>query len=193
MTQQPTHETQRAWTLGSGLFTIGLAVVAALLPLIDWAPRGGLVGWLLFLAGCAELAFGSKRGADFAGKAAIGSGLITAIAGLALILNPSADYYPVAHVVMAWLLLRGAWVIAMAFRSEPHPARMWVALSGAADILLAILLMMGLSSSAFVVALFGPTPEVVAQFSLILGASFLATGVCQVAIALARRPLDSDR
>src|SRR3546814_1213666 len=52
------------WTLASGLFTALLAVMAFLLPAIEWMPRGGLVGWLLFLTGISELTFGWKRGLD---------------------------------------------------------------------------------------------------------------------------------
>ena len=53
-----------------------------MLPLIEWAPKGGLVGWLLLLAGISELTFGWKRGLDPVGKAAVGSGLVTGLAGL---------------------------------------------------------------------------------------------------------------
>lgn len=38
-----------------------------------------------------------------------------------------------------------------------------------------------------VLALFGPTREIVAQFSLILSASFLVTGLSQIMIARNRR------
>lgn len=175
------------WTLASGLFTLLLCAVAFLLPELEWLPRAGLVGWLLFLAGAAELLFGWKRGLDAIGRVVVGSGLITAAAGLLFIANPLAGYVPVANVVMAWLVLRGAWVIGMALRARGYRLGPWLALSGAADVLLGIALMIGLSVSALAVALFGPTPEVVAKFALILAASFLVTGISQIAIALVQR------
>jgi uncharacterized membrane protein HdeD (DUF308 family) len=175
------------WTLASGLFTLLLAAVAFLLPLVEWLPRGGVVGWLLFLAGISELTFGWKRGLDVVGKAALGSGAATAIAGLLFVANPLAGHFPVANVVMAWLVLRGGWMIAMGMRARNYRLAPWLVLSGAADLLLGFALLVGMQVSALVVALFGPTPEVVATFALILAASFLVAGVSQVAIALVER------
>ena len=175
------------WTLASGLFTIALAAAALMLPLIEWAPKGGLVGWLLLLAGISELTFGWKRGLDAVGKAAVGSGLVTGLAGLLFVVNPLAGYFPVANIVVAWLLLRGSWVLAMGSRARHDRLGTWLVLSGAADVLLGLVLIVGLQVSALVVALFGPTAEVVAQFALILAASLLVTGVSQIAIAFTQR------
>ena len=174
------------WTLASGLLTLLFAAVAFLLPLLDW-PTGGVVGWLLLLAGIFELSFGWKRGLDAAGKAAVGSGAITALAGLLFVASPSAGYFPVANVVMAWLFGRGAWMLAMGMRVRGYRLRYWLVLGGAADMLLAVALLVGLPVAALVVTLFGPTRELVARFALILALSFLVTGISQVAIALVER------
>lgn len=183
----PPPSTIWPWTLASGLFTILLAAAALLLPLVESAPRGGLVGWLLFLAGISEFIFGWKRGRDSIGQAAIGSGLVTALAGLVFVANPLSGYFPVANVVVAWLLVRGLWVLVMARRARGYRLGPWLALSGGADVLLGLLLILGLQVSALVVTFFGPTPEVVAKFALILAASLFVTGISQVAIALAQR------
>lgn len=175
------------WTLASGLFTLFLAAVAFLLPVVEWMPRGGLVGWVLFLAGMSEFTFGWKRGLDWVGKAAVGSGVVTALAGLLFIANPLAGYFPVANVVTAWLVLRGAWVLAMGMHVRSQRLGPWLVLSGAADVLLGVALAVGLQVAALVVTLFGPTREIVAQFALILTVSFVITGLSQVAIALVQR------
>lgn len=179
--------TQWAWTLASGLLTLLLAVIAFLLPEFDWMPPGGLVGWLLFLAGAAEFAFGTKRGTDGLGRTAKISGLLTALAGLVFIARPLSGYLPVAHLVLAWLLLRGGCVLAMALGVGSAQMRAWLVLSGAADMLLAAMLVAGLQLAALVISLFGPTREVIAQFSLILCFSFLVTGISQIGIALVQR------
>lgn len=176
-----------AWTLASGCLTLLLAVVAFFLPDIDLAPQGGLVGWLLVLAGVPELIFGLRRASDDIGKAAIGSGLLTAAAGVLFINNPMLGYFPVASLVTAWLFLRGAWVFAMGLRARSHDLGPWLVISGAADVLLGFALLAGLQFSTLVVTLFGPTPEVVAKFAMILAASFLFTGMAQVAIGLLQR------
>ena len=186
-TVQPSSGTWR-WTLASGLFTILLGAAALLLPLVESAPKGGLVGWLLFLAGISEFAFGRKRGFDAVGKAAMGSGLVTGLSGLLFVTNPLSGYFSVANVVVAWLLLRGSWMLIMALRTRGY--RPWLALSGVADVLLGLVLILGLQVAALVVTFFGPTPEVVAQFALILTASLLVTGVSQVAIAFIQRRRD---
>jgi uncharacterized membrane protein HdeD (DUF308 family) len=176
-----------AWTFFSGCLTLLLAIVAFFLPDIDVAPRSGLVGWLLVLAGLPELIFGWKRGLDEIGKAAVGSGIMTTAAGLIFVSNPVLGYFPVMNIVIAWLFLRGAWVLAMALRARSYHLGPWMALSGAADILLGFALLVGVQISTLVVLLFGPTPQVVAKFAMILATSFFFTGIAQVAIGLLQR------
>jgi uncharacterized membrane protein HdeD (DUF308 family) len=115
------------------------------------------------------------------------SGLVTGLAGPLFVVNLLSGYFPVANVVLAWLLVRGCWVLVMARNARSHRLGHWLALSGAADLLLGFVLIFALQVSALVVTLFGPTPEVVAKFALILAASLLATGLSQVAIALTQR------
>ena len=142
----------------------------------------------MLVAGIAELGFGFKRRTEGGDAAAIGSGASTALAGLFFILNPHATYSMVTSVVMAWLFIRGAWVFAIALRSRSTDRSWpWVALSGAADLLLGVGLALGLQITALAVALFGPTPRVVALFAAILATSFLITGASQVAIAITGR------
>lgn len=175
------------WTLASGLFTLLLAVVAFFMPDIGWLPRGGLVGWLLLLAGLAELAFGWQRRGDGVGRAAVGSGLLTTLAGLLFVGNPAAGYFPIANVVTAWLLLRGLWMLVMAVHLDSSRARWWLTATGMMDVLLGFVLIAGLPVASLVVTIFGPTREIVARFALVLAASFAVTGIAQVAIALGQR------
>ena len=91
------------WTFASGFLTLLLALLAFFLPEINWMPKAELVGWLLTIAGVAELIFGLARGSDRVGAAATGSGLITGAAGLLFIANPLMPYFPVVSLVMIWL------------------------------------------------------------------------------------------
>ena len=182
-----TNQARWRWTLASGLLTLLLAVCAIFLPDIEWAPRGSLVGWLLLAAGIAELVFATGRRDDPVGQASLGSGVLTAAAGALFIASPTAGYFQVTTVVTAWLVIRGAWMLAMSIRIRPSVARTWLAASGVTDILLGLVLVAGLPVSALVVSLFGPTREIVARFALLLAASFAVTGISQIVIALARR------
>ena len=184
-----------AWTIAAGCVTLLLSVIAFFLPDIDLLPKAGLVGWLLLLAGIVELFFGWMRGPDIIGKAALGSALITALAGLLFIGNPMLGYFPVAQVVLAWLLIRGSWVFAMGLRARRDQLGRWLLISGAADVVLGLALLLGLQFSMLVITLFGPTPEVIAKFAITLSASFLFTGMAQLAVAAgqsARKPLVSN-
>ena len=184
---ETSHRPSWAWTLASGDLTILLALLALFLPEVHWAPKGGIVGWLLVAAGVAEMALALARGLDRLGTTALGSGLLTAGAGLIFVSNPSAAYLPVVNVVTIWLILRGAWVLAMGWALPNRRESAWLIASGAVDVVLGLVLVAGLPVSILVVTLFGPTPELVAKFSLILAGSFLATGIAQVAIARHRR------
>jgi uncharacterized membrane protein HdeD (DUF308 family) len=175
--------TRSAWTFASGGVTLLLAIIAVFLPDIEWMPKGGLVGWLLLLAGIVELGFGLARGLDRLGVTAMVSGLFTVLAGLVFVANPSTSYFPVANAVMLWLAVRGAWVLLMALKVPGPGSALWLGLSGVTDVLLSFVLAAGLPVAVLVVSLFGPTPYIVAQFSLILASSFLITGLSQIAIA----------
>lgn len=64
-------------------------------------------------------------------------------------------------------------------KTAHRPARAALA---AVDLGLGFLLSVGLPTSILVVILFGPTPELVAKFSMVLAASFLGTGLAQLAL-----------
>lgn len=181
------------WTLVSGCLTLLLAILAFFLPEIQWMPKGELVGWLLTIAGVAELIFGLARGADPVGAAAAGSGLMTGAAGLLFIANPLMPYFPVVTLVMIWLFLRGGFVLLMALGLIGSQAARWLGLSGLTDMLLGFAILSGLHISVLVVMLFGPTREIVAMFALVLATSFFVTGISQLAIARLERKSEAAK
>jgi hypothetical protein len=58
------------------------------------------------------------------------------------------------------------------------------------DFFLAILLIAGLSISALVVSIFGPTPELIASFAWVLAASFVVNGALLLEVASCERASD---
>ncbi len=179
-------------TILFAICTLFLAFAAFLLPEIESGPAGGLVGWLLFLAGLVELAFGARLRRHAAGKAALGAGLLTTLAGLLFVINPWAGFSPVANIVIFWLLFRGSWLLAMAVKWRESRSRSWLALIGAVDLMLGFALLIGLQIGALAVALFGPTPEIVARFAWILAASLFVTAISQAGVALLHRKGATD-
>jgi hypothetical protein len=55
------------------------------------------------------------------------------------------------------------------------------------DLLLAGVLIAGLSVSALVVSLFGPTPQLIARFAWVLAASFVVNGLMLLEVASCER------
>jgi len=65
--------------------------------------------------------------------------------------------------------------------------RTWMGLSAGMDLLLAILLIAGLSIAALIVSIFGPTPPLIASFSWVLAASFVVNGLMLLEVASCER------
>ena len=176
----------RILLLAAGGFTLLLGGGAALLPLAPALSGGLLVGWLLLLAGLAELAAAFVRRPDPARGAAFAAGALTTLGGLIFVSNPLVAFVPLSWVVTLWLVARGIIQIAGGLRSD-GPVRTWTLFSGAADLSLGLLLLLGLPVAMLVTGLFGPTREMVASFALVFAINFLATGGAMIAVARTHR------
>jgi uncharacterized membrane protein HdeD (DUF308 family) len=170
----------------AGLFICVLACIAFFMPVIKDSPRGSLLGWLLVLAGLAEGLSGWFRRDLRQGRAALGAGAVASLLGLLFLANPSLHIFPSSYLIILWLLLRGGLLL---FVSVPwaDPEHAWLAVSGFADIGLFLVLLVGIPLTALTVSMFGPTEEVVANFSLVVAASFFVAGLSLIVISLLER------
>ena len=164
----------------AGVLIVLLALGAALLPLEHGLPGRLVVGALLLVAGLIELAAALARRIHKP-SAAIAGGA-TVIAGLRLVLDPNAGFFPVLNLVILWLVVRTAALAFAASRSR-EPLQGWFVLAAATDFLLAVLLLSGMPVALVVAGLFGPTSEIIATFAWILAISFVATGALLIAAA----------
>ncbi len=166
-------------TAVAGLLIMLLAAGALLLPLQRDLPGRLVVGWLLIAAGAIELAtsFIRRRHRKSVRLAAVA----TLLAGIRLVADPSAHFFAVMNMVILWLVVRGAALLYSAARTS-RPLGNWLALAAATDLLLALGLLAGLPVALLVYGVFGPTPQIVAQFAWVFAASFIATGVLLIAI-----------
>lgn len=178
---------QRVMLMAAAFITLLLALAAFFLPSFHLMAKGDLVGLLLILAGLAELMAAAPRRRDSIAVAALGSGILTAAAGILLLANPIASFLPALKLLMVWLGLRGLWLLGMAWEARGERTGAWLAVRGATDALLSLILAASLPIAVFVYLLFGPTPELVAKFSIAFATSFLVTGVALVALALRGR------
>lgn len=164
----------------AGILIIALSAGSALLPVLGLAMGTTAIGALLMIAGLVEMLAARLR--HETRLLAVLAGLVTAVAGLSLMINPVAGLLRSATIVTAWLLARSI-IIAFSSRRAHGRVRMWLGLSAATDLVLGLSLLAGLSITTLYVTLFGESPQLVAGFSWVLAMSFIATGTMLLEVA----------
>lgn len=167
----------------AGVVIILLGAGAALLP-GEKGISSDMIGALLIASGLIELVAGSLR--REVRKLAMAAGAVTALAGLVFVVNPETQFFPSVTPVIAWLVIRSV-ILAVAAKRTGGSVRTWMALSAGMDLLLAALLIAGLSIATIVVSLFGPTAPLIATFAWILAASFVVNGLLLLEVASCTR------
>jgi len=167
----------------AGIAIILLGGAAAVLP-SEKGISSDMIGGLLIAAGLIELVAGSLR--REVRELAMAAGGVTALAGLVFIINPETQFFPSVAPVVAWLVIRSL-ILAIAATRTEGSVRMWMGLSAGMDLLLAALLITGLSIATIVVSLFGPTAPLIASFAWILAASFVVNGLLLLEVASCER------
>jgi uncharacterized membrane protein HdeD (DUF308 family) len=147
-----------------------------------------VIGGLLILAGVIEACTGALR--QQTRRLAMTAGGITVIAGLLFLTEPATRFLPTLIIIAGWLLLRST-VLAAASALEHGSVRFWTGLSAAADFILALFLIVGISIATLIVTLFGPTPPMIAHFAWLLAISFVATGTMLLEVASCARREDA--
>ena len=163
----------------AGIAIILLSAGAALLP-TEKGVSSDVIGALLIAAGLIELVAGSLR-REVRGLA-MAAGAVTALAGLLFVINPETHFFPSVTPVIAWLVIRSV-ILAIAATRTSGSVRTWIALSAGMDLLLAVLLVTGLSIATIIVSLFGPTAPLIASFAWVLAASFVVNGLLLLEVA----------
>jgi hypothetical protein len=182
MATSPPRFSDRARANGirvAGLAIIFLSAGAALMP-AGKTISSDVIGALLIAAGLIETVAGSLRG-DVK-PYAMAAGAVTTLAGLLFLINPETHFSPTVTLIIGWLILRSL-ILAYASTHLRGSVRTWMALSAGMDFLLAVVLIAGLSISAIVVSIFGPTPPLVASFAWVLAASFVVNGLLLLEVA----------
>ena len=175
------------WIGPAGWLIIVLSAGTASLPLLGPTEGAIVIGGLLILAGFIEILAGALR--QQTRTLAMLAGAISIVAGLIFLTEPATKFMPTLIIIAGWLFLR-SFVLAVTAFLEHGSVRFWTGLSALADFILAMIVTVGISISALVVSLFGPTPPLIAHFAWILAISFVATGSMLLKVAsCARREL----
>ena len=168
----------------AGWLIIVLAAGAALLPIVNRESGSLVAGAMLIGAGLVEIYAGRLR--HEVRVLAMLAGAVTTLAGLLFLFNPVTHFFPTVTIVTGWLLVRSVILLFTSLRAHGS-VRMWISLSAAMDFFLAAVLLVGLSISTLVIALFGPTPTLVASFAWVFALSFVVTGTLLLEVASCER------
>ena len=182
-------------TLACGVLKVLIAAVAITLPLLKDRQIALSIGWMLIAGGAAEFLLGWSAHRSAMGKVTLGSGILTLLAGVLFVTSGWTGLFPVASIVIVWLLLRGLIWLDIGFLSSqtfPHDS-VWLLLRGLVDLGLGLLLMMGVSIASMIIFAIGVTSYVLTAVGASLSISFLVGGVSLIAIALSQRSPDHTK
>ncbi len=167
----------------AGLAIILLGAGALFLP-AEKGISSDVIGAMLVAAGLIEVVAGSLR--RQVRELAMPAGGVTVLAGLLFLINPETQFFPTVTPIIGWLVVR-ALILAYASTHSTGSVRTWTAISAGIDLLLAVLMVAGLSIAALIVSLFGPTAPLIASFAWVLAASFVANGLMLLEVASCER------
>lgn len=166
------------WFIVYGVIVIALGVFSIAAPMIATLAIALTVGWLLLLGGGIGL-----FAAISSGTRALGFwwhliiSIVYLLAGLSLLTSPILGAVTLTVVLAVYLIVGGVVRLMMAFgyRGHASSAWLWLAISGAVDILLAAIIISGLPGTATWV------------LGLLVGINLLMMGFAILMVALAAR------
>lgn len=162
------HRTRFRW-LGGALVVAG--ILAIVFPFFASLAATAFVGWMLIVMGAVTL-WNAVRARGWRQSLLSGAaGLLSVVVGAYLAFVPLGGLLTLTVALGLLFGAQGAIEIAMGARMRPGRGWGWMVASGAASILLALLVILGLPGSALW------------ALGLILGVNFISTGVAFLALA----------
>lgn len=169
----------------AGLAVILASAAAALLPAGNFANGPQIVGGLMITVGLLEVMANLFRAADRSG--ALVAGAVSIGSGFLLMVDPASNFLTTVYIFIGWLMMRGLLLSISAVEVSGATARAAMA-AAAVDFALAAMTWAGLTASTLVIALFGPTKPMIANFAWLVAASFVAAGMLLLKVASEERP-----
>jgi uncharacterized membrane protein HdeD (DUF308 family) len=123
-----------------GVIAIVLGMMAMIAPGLTGTSVAALVGVFVVWAGIAHLVWAFQAGS--LGRAALvfATGVLTVLAGLALVANPLFASGVLALVLAGYFVLDGLFEIGASFRLRPGSGWMWMLFAGIVSILLGVMI-----------------------------------------------------
>lgn len=164
----------------AGYTVILASAAAALLPAGNFSNGPQIVGVLMFVVGGLEILANLLR--TTRRRAGMAAGFVSLGAGMLIFAQPVTSIVTTVYVFIAWLLLRGV-LLSLSAIENAGPIRRATAIAATLDVILAAVVWTGLTASTLVIALFGPTKPIIADFAWVIAASFVGSGLLLVRLA----------
>jgi len=136
------HETRSAiqrlnWL---GIVLIALGVAAVLTPAVAGSAVVIVIGFILLIAGIVPIVRGLNVEAGMEKAMGLILGIITALAGIAVIGHPLLGLAFLTLLLVGYFVAEGVWKIVVSFRYKPATGWKWLLASGALSLLLGLLI-----------------------------------------------------
>jgi uncharacterized membrane protein HdeD (DUF308 family) len=123
-----------------GIVLIALGVAAVLTPAVAGSAVVIVIGFILLIAGIVTVARGLKAEAGVEKAMGLILGVITALAGIAVIGHPLFGLAFLTLLLVGYFVVEGVWKIVVSFRYKPATGWNWLLASGVLSLLLGLLI-----------------------------------------------------
>jgi len=164
----------------AGYAVILASAAAALLPAGEFENGPIIVGSLMLFVGLLEILGNLLRASGR--RAGTAAGLASVAAGALIFAQPVSSFLTTVYVFIGWLLVR-ALLLGISAIENVGPIRRLTSMAAVVDLILAGVVWTGLTASTLVIALFGPTMPIIADFAWVVTISFVGSGLLLVKLA----------
>jgi uncharacterized membrane protein HdeD (DUF308 family) len=123
-----------------GIILIALGVMAVLAPVVAGSALVIVIGFILLIAGAVPVVRELKSEASRERTMTLTLGVITALAGIMVILHPLFGLAFLTLLLVAYFVVEGVSKIVVSFRYKPATGWKWLLASGALSLILGLLI-----------------------------------------------------
>ena len=123
-----------------GIVLIALGVAAVLTPAVAGSVVVMVIGFILLLAGIVPIVRGLKAESSMEKAMGLILGIITALAGIAVIGHPLFGLAFLTLLLVIYFVAEGVWKIVVSFRYKPATGWKWLLASGLLSLILGLLI-----------------------------------------------------
>ena len=123
-----------------GIILIALGVLAVLTPAVAGSAVATVIGFILLVAGIVAIVRGLKAEASTEKTTGLILGIVTALAGIAVIGHPLFGLAFLTLLLVGYFVAEGVWKIVVSFRYRPNAGWRGLLASGALSLLLGLVI-----------------------------------------------------